>query len=192
VESACKKQRLTDAPTFKREGNQQQYTHSEKVLSSVESALQSIDSIDVDGAKASLKLAVKTIKERQKLIRLADRSELGWGVVKEYIADDLASDSGDEKRIRKAEKAAAAKKPAASFKKRTTSYTGSRPANTMSLFRATRAPFVPFVPRRQPSFRSFRFNDNRICFQCGIQGHVRTACPALRAQQQQPGPSNGN
>ena len=46
------------------------------------------------------------LKERQKLIRLADRSEHGWGMVEEYMADDLAADSEDEKGIERAEKAA--------------------------------------------------------------------------------------
>ena len=32
------------------------------------------------------------IEERQKLIRLADRSEHGWGMVEECTADDLAED----------------------------------------------------------------------------------------------------
>ena len=44
--------------------------------------------------------------ERQKLIKIADRSEYGWGVVTEYTADELADGSDDEKRLEKAEKAA--------------------------------------------------------------------------------------
>ena len=42
------------------------------------------------------------IKKRQKLIKLADRTKDGWQVAQEYESDDLASDSEDEKRIRKA------------------------------------------------------------------------------------------
>ena len=37
VESACKRQRLADPPSFKREGNKQQLKHSEKILSLVDS-----------------------------------------------------------------------------------------------------------------------------------------------------------
>jgi len=43
------------------------------------------------------------IRHRQKLVQLADSSELGWRVVSEYEANPLASDSDDEKRIYKAE-----------------------------------------------------------------------------------------
>ena len=49
------------------------------------------------------------IKKRQKLIKIADKNKDGWLVVQEYESDDLASDSEDEKKIRKA-KAAAEKK----------------------------------------------------------------------------------
>ena len=45
------------------------------------------------------------IKKRQKLIKLADRTKDGWQVAQEYESDDLASDSADEKRIRKAKSA---------------------------------------------------------------------------------------
>ena len=48
---------------------------------------------------------MKLLAERQKLIKIADRSEYGWGVVAEYTADELADGSDDEKRLEKAEKA---------------------------------------------------------------------------------------
>ena len=59
---------------------------------------------------------------------MADRSEHGWATVKEYLEDELADNSDDEKRMQKAEfragrklKAAAAKnakKKAGSLQKR--------------------------------------------------------------------------
>ena len=45
-------------------------------------------------------------EEQQNLIRLADHSEHGWGVVEEYIVDDLAEDLEDEKQTKKAKRAA--------------------------------------------------------------------------------------
>ena len=45
-----------------------------------------------------------------KLIKLADKSEAGWLAVDEYESDELAEDSADEKRIRKAQDKAVRKK----------------------------------------------------------------------------------
>uniref|UniRef100_A0A1X7VHN0 Uncharacterized protein n=1 Tax=Amphimedon queenslandica TaxID=400682 RepID=A0A1X7VHN0_AMPQE len=44
------------------------------------------------------------IQERQKLIRIADRSNFGWDVVNEYQADKLAASSDNEKKLIKAKK----------------------------------------------------------------------------------------
>ena len=46
------------------------------------------------------------ISERQKLIKIADRSEYGWGVVAEHQEDELASGSDDQRKLEKAERAA--------------------------------------------------------------------------------------
>ena len=46
------------------------------------------------------------IRKRQKLIRIADKSADGWRVVDEYVSDELASGSEDEKRLKKSKDAA--------------------------------------------------------------------------------------
>ncbi|CAH3166711.1 unnamed protein product [Porites lobata] len=50
------------------------------------------------------------IRKRQKLIRIADKSADGWKVVDEYVSDELASGSEDEKRLKKAKEAASRKR----------------------------------------------------------------------------------
>ena len=63
----------------------------------------------VDKATTALKEGEKLIAERQKLIRIADRSDHGWATVEEYMEDELADNSDDEKRLFKPEQMAARK-----------------------------------------------------------------------------------
>ena len=60
-------------------------------------------------AKQELEEGTQLIAKRQKVIKLADKSEFGWETVNEYLADDLASDDEDATRIKKAERSAARK-----------------------------------------------------------------------------------
>ena len=99
VESATKKEKK-EAP-LKKEGNQEQLDHSKKVSSLIESAIFSHEQVDVDNVKLHLQEALTELTNRQKLIKIADCSPLGWSTVKEYVTDELADDSGDEKRLRK-------------------------------------------------------------------------------------------
>ena len=50
-----------------------------------------------------------SLEKRNKLICIADCSPGGWGSVSEYLSDELASDSEDEKKLRAAENHALAK-----------------------------------------------------------------------------------
>ena len=52
------------------------------------------------------------IHKRQKLIKIVDRYKDGWQVVEEYESDELASNSEDEKKVKKAKEAADGKRKA--------------------------------------------------------------------------------
>ena len=54
-------------------------------------------------AREVLKESEKLITARQKLIRIADRSEFGWSIVAEYDEDEMADGFDDEKWLYKAE-----------------------------------------------------------------------------------------
>ena len=61
---------------------------------------------DVDKAAEKLEVLRKSLRHPQKIIKLADKSKAGWLAVKQYEAEELASDSDDEKRIRKVQERA--------------------------------------------------------------------------------------
>jgi stalled ribosome rescue protein Dom34 len=74
--------------------------------------------VDPVGAAAlAFQRIVAAVEGRQKLIRMADRSELGWRVVQHYLADPIADNAEDEKRIKKATKSAEAELKALQDKK---------------------------------------------------------------------------
>ena len=67
--------------------------------------------IALEKAKQSIRMGKEALAHRQKLIKVADRSELGWAVVAEYDADALAADSDNEKRLERAERWPSARWP---------------------------------------------------------------------------------
>ena len=81
-----------------------QYNFNESVNDRVEGALSALARNNLETVKAELEEGKTLIEKRQKLNKIADRSNYGWQTVNEYLSDDLASDSADEKRFSKAEK----------------------------------------------------------------------------------------
>ena len=127
AERIAKRARREQSFDFTKKGNKHQYNFNERVAGIFEDAMSLLLSSSgppsepttaTPGAtsRSSAKLkelleeGIKIIEERQKLIKLAERFEYGWGLVSEYQADELAVDSADEKRIQKAEKAAEKKR----------------------------------------------------------------------------------
>ena len=103
--------------------------------------------------------------QRQKLIKMADASELGWRVVNEYVANPLASDSEDEKRMYMAEARASRKFKAERSKKskrpRTWPYGKQQPPKQGYEQSGAASTASAQPTRRQPG----------LCFACGKPGH---------------------
>ncbi|CAH3106108.1 unnamed protein product [Pocillopora meandrina] len=97
---------------LKYKGNQKQY----ELNAELDSIIESIET-ESERSEPNLPLIKKysqeareLIRKRQKLIKIADRSKDGWQVLAEYESDELASDSEDEKRLKKARETASRKR----------------------------------------------------------------------------------
>ena len=145
------------------------------------------------------------INERQKHIRIADRSDNGWATIEEYVEDELADNEYDEKRLLRADARADKKKlrsaqktgrPGSarkSFPRRGWNFQGSRNSIIFPGSLTTGASqFIPTVDVYQAagpaSQQSFSKNQPQVgvspltfgpCFECGMPGHYRSYCPKL-------------
>ena len=114
------------------------------------------------------------LKHRQKIIKLADQSELGWRMVAEYETNPIASDSDDEKRIYKAEARATRKMKAERGVKRG---------------RWRGYPYRRFTNRRvvdngqsdNGRVQGQQTKRPGLCFACGGPGHWKFECPSTKA-----------
>ena len=95
---------------YKKKANGEQARFNAQVEETVQEAQEALSTLEeapaLQRAQEALEKGARLLAERQKLIKIADRSANGWGVVTEYTADEFADDSDDEKRLEKAEKAA--------------------------------------------------------------------------------------
>ena len=120
---------------------------------------KALDRQDIAKAKDLLDQGKNLIKKRIKLLRIADRED--WDTVKEYVSDDLASDTEDEKELAKAIKAAAAKKEKRKTQK---PKVGNRKLGT---FRSRQ--FRTSVARRNPDPKP-----HGPCWTCGKIVHTQS------------------
>ena len=162
-----------DTYVFKKKGNEQQFSFNRKVAKTSGAALKALESGNIPKTKEELNKGISLINARQKIIKLADKSEFGLATVQEYVSDELADDEADASKIKKAEKRAAAKIKTLQEKKRKTSskvssasappsFSASRPGGSFGSF-----PSVSgyFRPQSRYSYNSSRVSD--MCFRCG-------------------------
>lgn len=98
VPKVAKKQRTAE-PEFRFAGNKKQYELNRDVAERIDEAFETTDS---EERSSKLKEVRDLLLERNKHILLAEK--YGWDTVACYTAEPLATDSDDEKRIRKAVK----------------------------------------------------------------------------------------
>ncbi len=189
---------------FKYKGNKEQFNFNQEIIDSLQEA---VTSPQVDNLVHIVQKTVKSLKDRDKLIKLADKSEAGWDLVTEYVARDEALDSEDDKKIRRAEKRALQKRkgrrsrrttiqPGYSSGNQRTGLAGNNSFRPFRLYNAsipassytthTTSPF----PNVSSNFNGFQSSsgqryDSTFCFSCGQQGHWRNSCPIVHAATRQ-------
>ena len=84
---------------------QKQYTFNQDIRNEIEDAITKVLCGKVTKAKRLLEGCVNRIKKRNKLLKIVDKSPAGWLIADEYEMNNCASDSVDDRKIRKAEKA---------------------------------------------------------------------------------------
>ena len=176
TDSVAKKLKEESKITFRFEGNKKQFQFNSDLAEKVKSASVALGKRKLDLVKTQLEELDSDIKKRNKLIRLADKSAAGWDLVNEYLSDELASGSEDEKRIRRAEQRALRKRNQRQQKAKPSKQGYSQPqsSTTTTAFADQHSSSFRPISRTFGAFRKPRPSD--ICFACGQQGHWRSQC----------------
>ena len=151
---------------LKKLGNIAQLKHQDELMDKFEDARKALERNDVEKAKVIIDEGKNLVKKRAKLIKIADRD--GWDTVREYMSDDLASNSEDEKAIAKAKKRAAMNKEKREKEKPKSRFT-IRKRNDKWNKR-------PHCSSAYAGSSSKSSAIGQICWACGKSGHFAKTC----------------
>ena len=123
-----KKLKYAEPCNFKRKANKDQFKFNTKVIDNMAEVSSFLQQQEISKAPEEIKKGEQLLRERQKHILLADKSEYGWATVHEYKKHELADNLEDEKRIFKSEIRAKAQRKQNKFKLTVNRF--SKPRNT--------------------------------------------------------------
>ena len=170
---------------FKKKANEYQFSFNAKIQDTLEETKAAAQANALDKVKGSLQKGEDLLKERQKRILLADKSEYGWSTVQECKKSEIADDSDDEKKMFKAEARAKARlKQSASRSRTVASGFAARKdlvvQDSGPSCSGERNPLgLKQIPTVEAQSRSRIRPGN--CFQCCKPGHWRAQCPPFQS-----------
>ena len=193
--------------SFKFKSNKLQFSFLNEVLDLAEEAKDLLECGSKKRLASTLDDITTAVAKRQKVIRLADKSLAGWSTVDEYLQDELASDSDDNKKMRQAEARALAKlrrdrssDKGNQFRRYSSQKSPSTRQNQVPVFQS---PYTPPVLQTAPVWPQYLYpqqsvsrpvqsrlpsiantpvsgryaNPLNVCFECGQPGHWKHSCP---------------
>ena len=153
-----------DTPKLLKKAHQQQVDFNDEVNRKLTHAKTLLKGGSRKRTAEAIEEAQECIRKRTKLIRIADKSAGGWDTVEAYLPDDIASDSGDEKRIQQAErKALAVRKLKKDYNNRPGPSRGRDPPSNSSYNKGPRRPYGRSV-------------EDDTCMAWGKKGHWKRDC----------------
>ena len=176
--SEIKRIKRDSVPHFKKKSNEDQFNAIKAVKEAVEDAQSALEAKDFLKTKEALEKGMELLKERQKLILLADKSPYGWKTVLECKHHDLADDEEDEKKIYRAESRAA--RSTKRFAPRSGLQKRLAPSVSATTPQLSASQLPSLFSRVRPQSLSQR-SASGACFACGKPGHWRVCCPYIFA-----------
>ncbi len=174
-----KRVKKISGPAFKFPSNKEQFHFNNEVLQELGAAKSKAKG----RVRHKVKKAMKKLKHRNKLIKIADKSKGGWKTVAEYEGDEVAKNPKDRKKIRQAEKLALEK--LADEKKNKSAGTSQQSREQGSSSRNGRngqsRNNTDQQYRNAP--QGERYRSSVTCFRCGRQGHISRECWQYKRQE---------
>jgi hypothetical protein len=168
---------------WRHKGNKLQFEYNISVVNTLVEASTAAEYDDQEEAKRLLNEGIKNIFARNKLIKLVDHSESGWGFALEYLDADLAENEEDSKKIKRAEAAAAAKRKRTYYSSRSSGSDSRDSRDSRDYYNRRQRESTPYSRRhdydRSGSDRNEKGSKLGPCYFC--QGdHLRSTCEAYK------------